>query len=89
MARATRKASAVEKKTGNESCCSEGCCEAPSKWKHSHHGHGNALYGLGVLGAAVYFFQQASGFWPCALAILKAFFWPAFVVYKALGLMGF
>ena len=41
-----------------------------------------ALYGLGVLGAAVYYIQGAAGFWAGALGLLKAFFWPALLVYK-------
>lgn len=44
---------------------------------------GNALYGLGVLGAWVYFWQQADGFWAHALAILEGIFWPALMVYDA------
>ena len=50
----------------------------------SHHGNkggGDAVYGLGLIGAAVYFIGQANGFWMGALGILKALVWPAFVVY--------
>lgn len=43
---------------------------------------GEALYCLGILGAAVHFVQAASGFWAGALGLLKAVFWPAFVVHK-------
>jgi len=45
-----------------------------------------AVYGLGVIGAAVYYIQQATGFWMGVLGILKALVWPAFLVYKLLGL---
>jgi len=38
-------------------------------------------YFLGIVGSAVYFVEQVSGFWPVALAVLKAFVWPAFAVY--------
>ena len=46
---------------------------------------GGAVYGLGVLGAWVYFWQQADGFWWYVLAIVEGVLWPAFVVYRALG----
>ncbi len=39
-------------------------------------------YFLGMIGAAVYFVQQAVGFWPGVLGVLKAMVWPAFLVYK-------
>lgn len=39
------------------------------------------------IGAAVYFIQQANGFWEVILALLKAVVWPAFVVYHALQLL--
>lgn len=46
-------------------------------------------YGLGFLGAAVYYVSQADTFWMGVLGILKALVWPAFLVYglfKYLGL---
>jgi hypothetical protein len=45
---------------------------------------GNAFYSLGLLGALVYYLQQADGFWPIILAVLKAVVWPAFFVYDVL-----
>jgi hypothetical protein len=42
-----------------------------------------AIYGLGIFGALVYFWQQADTFWEYALALLQGFFWPAFMVYEA------
>ena len=47
-------------------------------------GGGNAVYGLGLIGALVYYIQHADGFWQIVLAILKALVWPAFLVYDAL-----
>ena len=41
-------------------------------------------YGLGFIGAAVYFIQHATTFWGGVLGFLKALVWPAFLVYKAL-----
>ena len=45
---------------------------------------GGAVYGLGIIGAAIYYIQAASGFWMGALGILKALVWPAFLVYELL-----
>lgn len=44
---------------------------------------GGAIYGMGVLGAWVWFFQQADTFWAYALAVLQGVLWPAFLVYEA------
>jgi hypothetical protein len=45
---------------------------------------GNAVYALGLIGALVYFWQHAVGFWPHAWSVLEAIGWPAFVVYDLL-----
>ncbi|HOC30460.1 MAG TPA: hypothetical protein PKH40_12325 [Treponemataceae bacterium] len=45
-----------------------------------------AVYGLGLIGAAVYFISHAAGFWMGVLGFLKAVVWPAFLVY---GLLDF
>ena len=45
---------------------------------------GNAVYGLGLIGAAIYFIQHAASFWIGVLGILKAIIWPAMLVYKFL-----
>lgn len=45
---------------------------------------GAGIYGLGFVGAAIYFIGQASTFWLGALGILKALVWPAFLTYYAL-----
>lgn len=42
-----------------------------------------AVYGLGFIGAAVYFISHATGFWMGVLGFLKAIVWPAFLIYKA------
>ncbi len=42
-----------------------------------------ALYGLGIFGAWVYFWQQANGFWEHAYAIFEGIFWPAYMVFQA------
>lgn len=47
-------------------------------------GGGDMVYCLGLIGALVYYWQQAVGFWAFVFAILKAFVWPAFVVFDLL-----
>ncbi len=42
------------------------------------------VYGLGFIGALIYFLSQATGFWVGVLAVLKAIVWPAFVIYELL-----
>lgn len=49
-----------------------------------HTNSGNAVYGLGFIGAAIYYISHASAFWTGALGFLKALVWPAFLVYEAL-----
>ena len=45
---------------------------------------GGAIYGLGIFGALVYFWQQADRFWEYLLAVVQGLFWPAFMVYEGL-----
>lgn len=42
---------------------------------------GGAVYGVGMLGAWVWFWQQAEGFWGYVWAIVQGLLWPAFMVY--------
>lgn len=44
----------------------------------------SAVYGLGLIGAAIYYISAATGFWMGVLGILKALVWPVFLVYEAL-----
>lgn len=44
-----------------------------------------AVYGLGFIGAAVYYIQNAVGFWAGVIGVLKALVWPAFLAYYALS----
>ena len=43
----------------------------------------NAVYGLGFIGAVIYFISHAESFWAGALGLLKAMVWPAILIYKA------
>ena len=47
-----------------------------------------AVYGLGLIGALVYFWQEADGFWWHLWAIVEAIVWPAFLVYDVLKHVG-
>lgn len=53
-----------------------------------HSGPSGAVYGLGIIGAAIYYVSVATGFWMGALGLLKALVWPAFLVYEALKAIG-
>lgn len=43
---------------------------------------GSAIYGIGILGAWVFFWQQAEGLGEHLLAVLQGILWPAFMVYQ-------
>jgi hypothetical protein len=51
-------------------------------------GSGGAVYGLGFVGATIYYISSSTGFWMGALGILKALVWPAFLVYEMLKYFG-
>ena len=62
-------------------------CEC-SHHGYAHHGGNGAIYGLGFIGAAVYYISTASGFWIGVLGFLKALVWPAFLVFGLLKSIG-
>ncbi len=43
----------------------------------------DAVYGLGFLGAAIFYISNSTTFWMGLLGFLKAIVWPAFMVYEA------
>ncbi len=43
-----------------------------------------AVYGLGFIGALVYYIQTASSFWDGLFGVFQAIVWPAFFVYGVL-----
>ena len=49
---------------------------------------GGAVYGLGFIGAAIYFISTATGFWVGVLGFLKAIVWPVLMVYEAFKYLG-
>ena len=48
----------------------------------------SGVYGLGFIGAAIYYIANATGFWMGVLGVLKAAVWPAFLVYHVLRFLG-
>lgn len=47
-------------------------------------GGGDAVYGIGLIGALVYFVGQAHTFSAGLIGILKAIVWPGILVYEFL-----
>jgi len=62
-------------KTVVKSCSYNSNCSSPA-------------YGLGVLGAAIYYVSTANSFWMGVLGLLKAIVWPAFLVFEVLKFLG-
>lgn len=48
----------------------------------------SGVYGLGFIGALIYFIQYATSFWDGVLGVLKAVVWPAMLVYELLKHVG-
>ena len=46
---------------------------------------GGVFYGLGFIGALVYYIQSATSFWDGVYGVFQAVVWPAFLVYGALS----
>lgn len=72
MAKTTKK-----RVTKTENVCKPNSC-----------GCGDAFYGLGFIGAVVYYISTATGFWMGVLGVLKALVWPAFLVFEVLKFLG-
>ncbi len=51
---------------------------------HKGRGGAEAVYGLGFIGALVYYISTAATFWLGVLGFLKALVWPALLVFEAL-----
>lgn len=77
-----------EKREKCDCGCDCECCQP----KYRHYGKrggidGGGIYCVGMIGVAVYYIQQVHGFWPVVLAVLKAFVWPAFLLYKVFTML--
>jgi hypothetical protein len=66
------------------------CGEIMKQCKHSIHNacNGGAIYGLGFIGAIIYYISTATGFWNGVLGVLKAIVWPVFLVYSTMKFLG-
>ncbi len=53
-----------------------------------HGGASEAVYGLGFIGACVYFIGNAATFGLGVLGFLKAIVWPAYLVFAAMKYLG-
>lgn len=53
---------------------------------HAGNGGVGFAYFLGLIGAAVFYIQQAATFGAGVIGFLKALVWPAFLVYHLFGL---
>jgi hypothetical protein len=47
-------------------------------------GASEAVYGLGLIGAWIYYIGHAATFWLGVLGVLKGIVWPAMLVFEAL-----
>ena len=51
-------------------------------------GASGAVYGLGFIGAAVYYISTATGFWNGVWGVIKAIVWPALLMFKVMKYLG-
>jgi hypothetical protein len=49
---------------------------------------GDAVFGLGLIGAEVWFWRQADGLGEHLVGVLKGLVWPAFLVHDAFQALG-
>jgi len=49
--------------------------------RHGGAAGAGAVYGLGFIGALIYFIQTAHSFWDGLYGVFQAFVWPAYLVY--------
>jgi len=53
--------------------------------KNIYRNGGDAVYGLGLIGALIYYIQHATTLVMGLLGVLKAIVWPAMVIYRVLA----
>lgn len=64
------------------------CCGGKGN-KVSGNMAGGSIYGLGFLGAVIYYFQHAASLQDGLWGLFKAIFWPSFLVYKLIEILKF
>jgi hypothetical protein len=63
-------------------------CDCKGKnYHHTANASGGAVYGLGLIGAAVFYISHATTFWLGVFGFGKAIVWPAFLVYHVLKML--
>lgn len=67
----------MAKEESSSECCGE-------KKGRKANASGGAIYGMGLIGALVYYLSNAGSFGMGVLGFLKAIVWPAMLVYKLL-----
>ena len=50
-------------------------------------GAAGVFYGLGFVGALVYYIQHAASFWNGVLGVLKAAIWPAMILHRVMEMI--
>ncbi len=70
-----------EKESIIKKCCSENKCRCG---KGNKGGVPSCVYGLGFVGALVYYIQQADNFQAGLIGFFKALTWPAWLIYELL-----
>ena len=79
----------METEKKEEGLCDK-CGHCRGRWgchKNKSRHVGSGAYGLGFIGAFIYYIQHATTFWLGVLGFFKAVFWPAVVVYKLLSFL--
>lgn len=57
------------------------------KCGHNHCAPNNPVYGVGMIGAFIFYISHAQSFMEGVMGFLKALVWPAILVYKALEMI--
>lgn len=55
---------------------------------NNYHHSSSAIYGLGFIGALIYYLSNSTSFWLGFIGFLKSLVWPAFLVYELLKFLG-
>ena len=55
--------------------------------RYAKEGLCGGAYFFAVIGASIYFIQNAVTFWGGVVGVIKALFWPAILIYKLLGFL--